>query len=306
MLVSLAFSVAIYRFASIEVARGVDRQIISVQRLPFLTQEDLRDIRDERDQLIEEGNAALVQKLIWFNLNVALVGGLAAYLLARRTLEPIEEAHQHEQRFVADASHELRTPLTVLRSELEVALRESKATKASHEAVLKSSLEEVVRLERLTSRLLTLSKRSTKVSAPDITEVSVTETCSQAVRRLGLKPERVLVEAGVVRSEPALLLEVITILIENAVKYGNDVPVQVRSKQEGSKVVLEVENQGESPTQEVLSQVFDRFYRAETSRTSEGSGLGLSIARSLVDSLGGTISLQSTKTGVLARIVLPQ
>lgn len=306
VLVSFAFSVALYRFASNEVARGVDRHVGTLQRLPFLSQQDLRDIRAGRDLLIEEGNRALVQKLAWFNLAVALVGGLAAYLLARRTLEPIEEAHSHEQRFVADASHELRTPLTVLRSELEVSLRSTKATRESQRRTIESSLEEVIRLERLTTSLLALSKGEAVLSRGDLEPVSVSAVVEKVVKRLGLPGDRVRVEVDSIRSEPTLLLELLTILIDNAVKYGANAPVCVRTKLESGRVVLEVENEGSPLAPEVLENAFERFYRGDSSRSSEGAGLGLSIAQGLARNLGGTIRLKNTRNGVLAQVSLPQ
>src|SRR5690606_27239432 len=96
--------------------------------------------------------------LVYLNCIVLAAGGVGAYFLARRTLRPIEEAHEAQSRFTSDASHELRTPLAAMKAELEVTLLSKELDEAETREVLESSLEEVEKLTRLSDLLLKLSR----------------------------------------------------------------------------------------------------------------------------------------------------
>ena len=115
MCISLLFSLGLYRVASNEIARGVRRQPGPIGQILRSRNIDLmHEIEEGQELTIAEVQNKLRNNLILLNLLIATGGGLLSYYLARRTLQPIEEAHEAQSRFTADASHELRTPLTAM------------------------------------------------------------------------------------------------------------------------------------------------------------------------------------------------
>ena len=121
----------------------------------------------------------LLISLGYLNLIVLLGGSVCAYILARRTLEPIEAAHDAQSRFTANASHQLRTPLAIIKAEAELALSDQRASKASLRQTLQSTLEETDRLTQLTETLLKLSSANRQLETTtetfDITDLTKTQ-----------------------------------------------------------------------------------------------------------------------------------
>jgi two-component system sensor histidine kinase CiaH len=241
--------------------------------------------------------------LLEFNLIILLLGGGASYLLAQRTLRPIEESLDAQGRFTADASHELRTPLTVMRSEIEVALRDSKLTKAEAVDLLKSNLEEVGKLEELSAGLLKLAQHDG--SEPLLEEVAVLPAVMAAVARQQklAKTHKVTVktevtEDVVVEGHSEALTELFSVLLNNAIKYSYPGgTVWVEAKPSSATVQVSVRDEGVGIKAVDLPHVFSRFYRADSSRSKlqvSGYGLGLSIAQKIVMTLQGTIQATST------------
>ncbi|HTB49016.1 MAG TPA: histidine kinase dimerization/phospho-acceptor domain-containing protein, partial [Verrucomicrobiae bacterium] len=155
MAISLIFSVLLYHVVTAELARGLhhEMQRISTQFPVFQGDPLLKPGPDYVDD-----THRILLRLIGFNVIVLFGAGFSSYWLARRTLEPIEAAHEQQKRFTADVSHELRTPLTALRMESEVALLNDKTGKQDLRQTLASNLEEVTKLETLINNLLRLSQ----------------------------------------------------------------------------------------------------------------------------------------------------
>src|SRR3989344_196465 len=143
MALSIGFSVALYHISSNELARSAQLPVdlYSVVFGP----DNTTDINNLRLDQLEKDRSRLKLNLLLFNITVLVIGGGVSYILARRTLVPIEEALEMQKRFTGDASHELRTPLTALQTEIEVALRSHSLTKAETVDILKSNLEEVTK-----------------------------------------------------------------------------------------------------------------------------------------------------------------
>jgi signal transduction histidine kinase len=159
MLVSITCSFALYNVSSNDLENNNQRRLPrSLNEL--LTPNDLRSYSSLRAEQLDSDLNHLKGNLISFNLLVLLLGGAAAYALARRTLEPIEESLESQKRFTSDASHELRTPLTAMQAEIEVALRDASLTKAQAKELLQSNLEEVAKLKALSEGLLHLAHTS--------------------------------------------------------------------------------------------------------------------------------------------------
>src|SRR4030042_2699111 len=152
MAISICFSLAIYNISSREIGRGLGPQNgIFREIIP-------NDFENLRNQQIQKSNTRLKINLFYYNLVIFVLSMVGSYFLARRTLRPIEEAMESQSRFTADASHELRTPLTAMKAEIEVALRDKKMGLSESKKLLKSNLEEIEKLEKLSSALLTLTR----------------------------------------------------------------------------------------------------------------------------------------------------
>ena len=307
LLLSLSFSVAIYRVSANQFDQNLRRQTNVLRTNPIFSNGMMPDFT-QLDQLRadqnEQSKTEVIFDLIYFNIVVLILGGGASYLLARRTLEPIEEAHDAQRRFTADASHELRTPLTAMKTELEVAIRDPKLSLAESKELLNSNLEEVERLITLSSSLLTLTGQRGKLAPdqlqdcplPEIAEKAVAAVQSLAKRReIAIAAD---VATGSIRGDLWSLTELTTILLDNAIKYSPNnttVTLTLALEEHGANIV--VADQGQGIKSSDLPHIFERFYRADTSRTNsriEGYGLGLSIAKKIADLHRAKIEVRST------------
>lgn len=297
MVISLTFSAILYQLASAELRRGLRAPAgISINGGLFMESSYAQQLRETR---YREGVARLTGNLIVLNVATLVAGGGVSYFLARRTLQPIHEAMEAQGRFTSDASHELRTPLAVMQSEIEVGLRDKAATKQGYKELLESNLDEVNRLRELSDRLLQLSsERDLQLSPVALDDVSI-EAISHVVKNAQQKHIAVVNEVKPVRIEANLeaLADAVTVLLDNAIKYSpNGTTVTMSSEVRGKTVLLHVTDEGPGIAEEDLPHVFDRFYRADTSRSRqhvEGHGLGLSIAQRIVSQHDGQVEITS-------------
>lgn len=212
-------------------------------------------------------------------------------------LDRLESGVEEKRRFVADASHELRTPLAIMRSEIDVSLD---SAELSDEAVetLKSAREEVDRMTRIVENLLTLARidegKLQLLRKPvDIKELAL--TVAQNMRFLAdTKDIQIKIEGDHVLADadPEYLGQVMVNLVENAIKYSRPGGlITIRARQSSDDAVLTVDDTGPGIPPDLLSRVFDRFFRVDTarSRSEGGSGLGLSISQEIIKAHGGRI-----------------
>jgi len=307
----LLFSLIVFQIADQELHRPFEPR-----RSLFGQFIDDRDIFEQlRLERAEAGRRSLINNLLMFNLAVLTSGGLASYLLARRTLEPIAEAMEAQVRFSSDAAHELRTPLAVMQSEIEVALRTRKPSEKSLKSTLSSNLDEVHRLRALTDRLLLLSSRQQL----DLALVSLEDVAIDAVGHVVplAQAKKISIKNTVgdipARASLESLTDAVTILLDNAIKYspgGSTVYLTAQAKPKSRHVSLSVRDQGAGIPETEQTRIFERFYRSDTSRSRqniEGHGLGLSIAKSIVSAHHGTLTLdKSTAKGSTFTIRLPK
>ena len=230
-------------------------------------------------------------------------------------LDRIEHGLVEQRRLVADASHELRTPLAVMRAELEVALRADDLSAADAE-VLASTAEEATRMSKIVDDLLTLAHRDENnlelLLAPvDLGEIA-TEVTTQLRPLADQGGVHLTIKASAVPpvlADQARLTQVVTNLVDNAVKYTSaDGRVEVRVWRADGGAGLTVTDSGPGIAAEDLPRVFDRFSRLDParSRACGGSGLGLAICKALVEAHGGRIWANSTPgTGSSFVLTLP-
>jgi two-component system sensor histidine kinase CiaH len=301
MALSIGCSIALYNTSKSDLAHNIHRRLpLSVNEL--LTPDDLQNLSKLRSNQLDTDLNHLKGRLISFNILVLLVGGGVSYMLARRTLEPIEQSLEAQKRFSSDASHELRTPLTAMQAEIEVALRDPKLTKAQAAELLQSNLEEVAKLRALSEGLLSLAHNSDKqtISEPVSSKTALNEALERAGKIAQIK--KIIIKNSAkdmtLKAEHHTLVELLVILIDNAVKYspeGSTVIIS-SSSQQNKTGKISIKDQGAGISATDLPHIFDRFYRADASRSkinAEGYGLGLAIAKKIADSLNGSIEVKS-------------
>ena len=301
MTISLLFSVWVYNQARSELRSGLNKviELKSLTSPPYPQQASPNFSGVVSGELAVSGGR-LVERLVLLNLGVLVVGSVASYWLARRTMRPIEEAVEAQERFTADASHELRTPLAAMKTEIEVGLRDKKLTKDDAISLLKSNLEEVDRLGNLAEGLLTLTQNDAVLS---VKLIPVTEVAQKVIQRLQplaqaknivIKQEFQPLRAA---ADEAALDKIIGILLDNAIKYSPEhTSVTLKTYQKGDHMYVTVQDEGVGIKATELPHIFDRFYRADSSRSKQhvaGHGLGLSIAQKLAESMNATVTAHS-------------
>ena len=229
------------------------------------------------------------------------VGQLATTFNAM--LVRLQEAHQQtahaldaQRNFLADVSHELRTPLTTLRGNLGL-LRRAPSIPADEQAdILNDMVDESDRLIRLVNELL-VQARADAARNLSLEELPVRplleETCRQAQQ---IDPQRTIslysADDLSVLADRDAFKQIMLILMDNALKHSSG-NISVSARRKDSQVEIRVQDRGEGIPPEQFEHIFDRFYRGEEAADTQGFGLGLSIARSLVDAQGGTITMES-------------
>jgi len=227
----------------------------------------------------------------------------------------LEDALEHNRRFIADASHELRTPLTIMRGELEQIVDETRSEPEVQETAA-SVLEEVQRLARIVEGLFAVSRLDAGEAQQQWLPFDLAELAASTAEQMCLLAEdkgisittnahaEVLVEG-----DRARVKQVVVNLLDNAIKYtpaGGNVRLTVNAA--NGKAVLEVEDNGVGIPVEAKPHIFERFFRVEKARSRErgGAGLGLSIAKSICSAHAGRIAFQSTEgAGSCFRVELP-
>lgn len=313
MAISLMFSVVLYSVAAGELDRGLNNETRRIYK-KFPVFEGNPVLRPDADY--DSGTHRIFLRLVGFNVIVLAGAGWASYWLARRTLKPIEEAHEQQKRFTADVSHELRTPLTALKMESEVALMNNKNGKKELRAVLASNLEEANKLENLINNLLRLTRleagelqeQFTNLDSDSITTAAINQT-KKLIKDRGIDLQ-MDVKKFQLSGDQASLVQLLVILLDNAVKYSPcSSIVQLSASVTDGQAVFSVSDHGSGIKPDALEHVFDRFYRGENSRNkadSDGFGLGLSIAKMIADIHHGQVTLSSqVGNGTTATVRLP-
>lgn len=249
-----------------------------------------------------------VKNKIKFNLllvNTIILGasGISAYFLAGKTLRPIQHMVDEQHRFISDASHELRTPLTALRTSIEVNLRDEKMSIKAAKELLKSNLEEVNNLQELSDSLIKLTQYQQNGDAIPFSMVSLKEIVTEATRKMApiAENKKIVIKHEIKEEElegnKQLLVELLVILFDNAIKYSEpETSLTIHTKSAINSVIVDVSDQGTGINKTDIPHIFDRFYRADNSRTKSevsGYGLGLSIARKIVKLHKGSIFVKS-------------
>lgn len=250
---------------------------------------------------------SMLRKLITIFLLIALLGILVMFFvswqLANWSVSPIAVAWEKQKQFVADASHELKTPLAVISANTEVIMANPGASVSGQSKWLNYIQSETMRMSKLISSLLSIARMDQPDHAADKSAVI---SMSDTVSNICLQFEPIIYENGktlntviqrkvTIKAEEDNLKQLLSILLDNAVLHSvpkAQITVSLSRDTQG-KIRLAVANTAKDIPQEQLEHLFDRFYRVDTEGSPNGSGLGLSIAKSIVHQMGGKINVTS-------------
>ena len=237
-------------------------------------------------------------------------------LALNRMISRLEQSFQHTRRFSADASHELRTPLTIIQGELET-LAQNKSLPQDTRESLGSLLEESERLHKIVEGLLALAKIDSGGANQDWTAVDLTQLAISTSDQMCLLAEdkgiSIVGESSgsvTVHGDSGRLKQVIVNLLDNAIKVtppGGKVVIGTSVR--NGTALLEVRDTGAGIPASAIPRVFERFFRADASRSRDdgGAGLGLSIVKSIITAHGGSISVANLQEkGACFQIQLPR
>ena len=232
-----------------------------------------------------------------------------------RMLDRISGSVQQMRRFTADAAHELRTPTAIIRSGAELALHRERASE-DYQSVLRTIEKEAACLSELIEDLMWLARHDAGTLPIRREPVNLIEVAAEAAvaiqsvaakRAVTVRVAQRAERGAMVRGDEASLRRLVLILLDNAIKFSSgSTDVEVGVSAPDGRVRLEVRDRGRGVSAEHLPHVFDRFYRCDPARTTEGAGLGLSIARAIVEDHGGTIAMTSgASEGTVVTVDIP-
>jgi len=229
-----------------------------------------------------------------------------------RMLDRLQRAFDRERRFTSDASHELRAPLAVIRAEADLALR-SERSAAEYQRALETIAFESDALETLTRDLLAAA-RGADESEDARGPVDLSLVAAAVAQRVGAiaGARRVRVDGlagggAVIDGNRALIERAVLSVLHNALKYSTEAgSVEIRVSGAKPRAEVTVRDDGPGFSAAALERAFDRFWRDDDARAREGSGLGLSLAKTIVERYGGTIELSNALPhGALVRMTFP-
>jgi two-component system OmpR family sensor kinase len=225
----------------------------------------------------------------------------------------LRELDRQRVRFLMDTSHELRTPLTILRGEAELALRTERVLERPVREALELVVAQADHMGHLIEDLLYLARTEADDVRFEIADVDLGSVLDMAVTDAIViarnKGTQIEVQSAspprIVRADPRRLKQVVLILLDNAIKYGpSRSVVMVGIREAGGRVELLVENDLAAPYVDRAAHAFGRFYRGPNSGGVAGVGLGLTIARRIVEKLSGQLELAGVDGGRRMRVTL--
>ncbi len=247
-------------------------------------------------------------------MGIAVTG--ISYFLTSITLAQIRQIVRAQKRFIADASHELRTPLSIIKADSEIALFEGqRITTGNALSTIQSNLEEVDRMSKIIENLLALSYYDARVTEIPFTTVDLADVARQLVKNAWSLAERKGVVLTTQELRPAPILgnatameQMVMNLIKNAILYtpsGGSVSVSVTRPRPDS-AEFSVRDTGIGIAEKDLPHIFNPFYKADHSISKEGSGLGLTIVKKIVERHHGSIAIESAiGKGTLVTVSFP-
>lgn len=247
----------------------------------------------------------LLTTLLSVGLIVHIIIFIISLYFANRAIKPIAEAWERQKQFVADASHELKTPLSIINANYDVLLANQEETIKSQLKWLDNIKVGTDRMTKLINDLLTLARMEDVRDEIQKTTFNISNAINDiissmeaAVVKKGIELTTSIEPGIIVKSDPDRIKQVVAILFDNAIKYTDkNGQINISLAKSKHQVKFSIKNSGKGIPRQDLPRIFDRFYRIDPSRTHEsgGYGLGLSIAKAIMDRLGGKIYATSAE-----------
>jgi len=246
------------------------------------------------------------------NIAALTIGGVLSYWFASRTLKPLQDAHDAQTRFAADASHELRTPLANMQLENEIFLRQKQFSEDDARELIASNLEEIQRLEALSGNLLALTNYDqVSLERQPVAVAKAVETAQKQLHKAAsakLVTVKTELETATISAHEPSLVQLLTIILDNALKYGpQGGTVRVTGAVHGTQYELHIADEGPGIPPADMPHIFDRLYRGDKARSSTvpGYGLGLALAKEIAEANHAELSVANdTKKGAVFTIML--
>lgn len=233
-----------------------------------------------------------------------------------RMLDRLETAFEVQKDFISNASHELRTPLTAITGQLEVLLMKDRPEKEYREANV-AVLDDIRKLNRLLDRLLLMAHASSEGAKAGFSVVRIDETLWQAREEI-IKHERDYtvtialdenisdIENLTIRGDEQLLLSAVTNIMENGCKYSPDKSVRVYLTHDSRNVLVNISDNGPGISGDEIERIFESFYRSKSTASVRGHGIGLSLAKKIIEIHRGEITVTSMPgEGTTITVALP-
>ena len=246
--------------------------------------------------------------------NILIIGGIAIVILffisliiSKQIIRPLEENDRQQKQFISDASHELKTPVAVIGTNAELLQRE-----LGENEWLANIQYENERMGGLVKQLLDLSRAENAeitMEQLDLSRIVTGEVL--ALESLAFDQGKSIqsdIEDGIhVSGNQTQLTQLVSVLLDNAIRHSIGNEIEVSLKSHGRTAILSVANEGDEISPEKQAHLFDRFYRADEARSSEGQhyGLGLSIAKAVAEKHGGTIGISCADGRIQFAVSLP-
>ncbi|MEJ9230053.1 HAMP domain-containing histidine kinase [Peribacillus butanolivorans] len=262
-----------------------------------VTVQFIRNVDTEKEML----NRLLLILIVGGGIG-SLVAVGAGYLLAGRALIPVKKSWDQQQQFVSDASHEIRTPLAVIQSRADLLFQSPSSTIEEKAVDISIISKEVRRLNKLVNGLLTLTRTDSNQMEVKKANFFLDDLLLEIVEQytdIASFEEKTITSYAptqvVFLGDKERIHQLLVILVDNAMKFTDEGGViSISCVKNSSSIILSVEDNGKGIPQEEIPKIFNRFYQIEQSRSAnEGSGLGLSIAKWIVNTHQGTIKVTS-------------
>lgn len=245
-----------------------------------------------------------IQTIIWIMVGLvvlfSIILGVMSYYLAGRAVVPIKEMFEKQKKFVSDASHELRTPVSVFFSSIEILEKEERdGLSLFGKEVVDDLKAEAYLMKSMLNDLLFLAKNDQVEWEMDSKTIDLTSLIESVTRRFSRHlPSEIQLTSDI---KPGLSLagdydriqQLVYILLDNALQYTKTGDIRVTAKRENSSIRMEIMDSGIGMREEDIPYIFDRFFRGDLARVGSGNGLGLAIAKTIVEGHGGIIEATS-------------
>lgn len=290
---------------------GIDKGFIDIYRYMVVDCDDetggSRIIFVDCRQEIESFKNTLV-----YSVGVSLLGFLAVFTLvlfwSKKIFKPVAESYEKQKRFITDASHEIKTPLTIIDANTEVIEMMNGESEWTQ-----NTRDQVKRLTSLTNQMVALSRLDENPEPKEMTEFNLSDVAYEVIDHFvalsevtGKKINMEIQDGITYKGDENSIRQLISILVDNAMKYAVQTEsIDISLKRDGRKIRFMLRNLTDGMQEGAQDILFERFYRPDSSRNSEtgGSGIGLSLAKSIVEVHKGKITAKCDGEGYITFMV---